>query len=232
MLRLFKRVIILLVALICTACANSVSNQNASTESTSPEPTISVGEEYTSKLRDSLFYNLKLKSAPYVVWPFFIDDDRFEVKSDANFDNLEINVRSWISNEDKTDFQLGQTLAMPQKGGLPDTSQAMVICAKDVMQKFATWSLFLLEGVYPKQSLKISIEYYTVTGSTKEDAYGNVDTSGLKEKTLVKSMIHISNSNLTKISDPWGPDDYYALSDLSKPVRHLAAWNNCKSYNL
>lgn len=232
MLRLFKRVIILLVALICTACANSVSNQNASIESTSPEPTISVGEEYTSKLRDSLFYNLKLKSAPYVVWPFFIDEDRFEVKSDANFDNLEINVRSWISNEDKTDFQLGQTLAMPQKGGLPDTSQAMVICAKDVMQTFATWSLFLMEGVYPKQSLKISIEYYTVTGSTKEDAYGNVDTSGLKEKTLVKSMIHISNSNLTKISDPWGPDDYYALSDLSKPVRHLAAWNNCKSYNL
>jgi hypothetical protein len=232
MLRLFKRVIILLVALICTACANSVSNQNASIESTSPEPTISVGEEYTSKLRDSLFYNLKLKSAPYVVWPFFIDEDRFEVKSDANFDNLEINVRSWISNEDKTDFQLGQTLAMPQKGGLPDTSQAMVICAKDVMQTFATWSLFLMEGVYPKQSLKISIEYYTVTGSTKEDAYGNVDTSGLKEKTLVKSKIHISNSNLTKISDPWGPDDYYALSDLSKPVRHLAAWNNCKSYNL
>lgn len=232
MLRLFKRAIILLVALICTACANSVSNQNASIESTSPEPTISVGEEYTSKLRDSLFYNLKLKSAPYVVWPFFIDEDRFEVKSDANFDNLEINVRSWISNEDKTDFQLGQTLAMPQKGGLPDTSQAMVICAKDVMQTFATWSLFLMEGVYPKQSLKISIEYYTVTGSTKEDAYGNVDTSGLKEKTLVKSMIHISNSNLTKISDPWGPDDYYALSDLSKPVRHLAAWNNCKSYNL
>lgn len=230
--RLFKRIMILLAALLCTACANSVSNQNASTESTSPEPTTSVGEMNSSKLKDSLVYNLKARSATSLVWPFFIDEDRFEVISDANFDNLEINVRSSISNEDRTDFQLGQTLAMPQKGGLPDTSQAMVICAKDVMQTLATWSLFLMEGVYPKQSLKISIDFYTVTGSTKEDEYGNVDTSGLKDKTLVKSMIHISNSNLRKITDPWGPDDYYALSDLSKPVRHLAGWNNCKSYSL
>jgi len=224
---------ILLAALLCTACANSVSTQNASTATTSPEPTTSVGDEYASKLKDSLLYNLKAKSATSITWPFFIEEDSLEVISDPNFDNLEINVRSSISNEDRTDFRLGQTLAFPQKNGLPDTDLGAVICAKDVMQTLATWSLFLLEDIsLPKQGLKISIDFYTVIGSTKEDEYGNVDTSGLKEKTLVKSMIHISNSNLTKIADPWGPEDYYALSDLSKPVRHLAAWNNCKSYNL
>jgi len=232
MKRLSKKFIIVLAVLLCSACANSASSQNAPAEMASSEPTTSVGELNSSKLKASLVYNQKARSATSLVWPFFIDEDQFEVTSDANFDNLEINVRSWISNEDRTDFQLGQTLAMPQKGGLPDTSQAMVICAKDVMQTLATWSLFLMEGVYPKQSLKISIEYYTVTGSTKEDAYGNVDTSGLKEKTLVKSMIHISNSNLMKITNAFDPDDYYALSDLSKPVRHLAGWNNCRSYSL
>jgi hypothetical protein len=228
---LSKIFIIVFAVLLCSACAKNDSSQNAPSEKAASEPTASVGEISASKLKDSLIYNLKSKSATNIVWPFFIDEDRFEVTSDANFDNLEINVRSWISNEDRTDFQLGQTLAMPQKGGLPDTSQAMVICAKDVMQTLATGSLFLMEGVYPKQSLKISIEYYTVTGSTKEDAYGNVDTSGLKEKTLVKSIIHISNSNLAKISSAFDPDDYYALSDLSKPVRHLAGWNNCRSYS-
>jgi hypothetical protein len=229
---LSKIFVTVLAVLLCSACANGDSSQNAPAEKASSEPTASVGDINASKLKDSLIYNLKSKSATYIVWPFFIDEDQFEVTSDANFDNLEINVRSSISNEDRTDFQLGQKLAMPQKGGLPDTSQAMVICAKDVMQNLATWSLFLMEGVYPKQSLKISIEYYTVTGSTKEDAYGNVDTSGLKEKTLVKSIIHISNSNLIKISNAFDPDDYYALSDLSKPVRHLAGWNNCRSYSL
>jgi uncharacterized lipoprotein YajG len=62
-----QRVMILLAALLCTACANSFSTQNASTAITSPEPTPSVGDEYASKLKDSLLYNFKAKSATSII---------------------------------------------------------------------------------------------------------------------------------------------------------------------
>lgn len=220
--------------MLVTGCSNPNADTGLSnTETSAALSESSIGEKYATELKDSLIYSLTSKSDANIVWPFFIDEDNFEVISDPNFENLEVNVRSSISSEDSADFKVGRTLAIPKSGASLNTDGAKVICAKDVMQTFTTWVLFLMEKFpSPKQSLKISVEFYTVTGSTKEDEFGNVDTSGLKDKILVKSMIHISNSNLIKITDPWGPDDYYVLSDLSKPVRHLAAWNSCKSYDL
>lgn len=227
-------VILIVSSLLVTGCSNPNADTGLSnTETSAALSESSIGEKYATELKDSLIYSLTSKSDANIVWPFFIDEDNFEVISDPNFENLEVNVRSWISSEDSADFKVGRKLAIPKSGASLNTDGAKVICAKDVMQTFTTWVLFLMEKFpSPKQSLKISVEFYTVTGSTKEDEFGNVDTSGLKDKILVKSMIHISNSNLIKITDPWGPDDYYVLSDLSKPVRHLAAWNSCKSYDL
>jgi len=221
-------------ALLITGCSNPNADTGPSNTETSPALSeSSLGENYSTELKESLIYNLTRKSDANIVWPFFIDEDDFEVISDPNFENVEVNVRSWISSEDRADFKVGRKLAVPRSGASLNTDDAKVICAKDVMQTFTTWVLFLMEDLpSPKQSLKITVEFYTVTGSAKEDEFGNVDISGLKDKILVKSMIHISNSNLNKITDPWGPDDYYVLSDLSKPVRHLAAWNSCKSYDL
>jgi len=221
-------------ALLITGCSNPNADTGPSNTETSPTLSeSSLGEKYSTELKESLIYSLTSKSDANIVWPFFIDEDNFEVISDPNFENLEVNVRSWISSEDRADFKVGRILAVPRSGASLNTDGAKVICAKDVMQTFTTWVLFLMEKLpSPKQSLKITVEFYTVTGSAKEDEFGNVDTTGLNDKILVKSMIHISNSNLNKITDPWGPDDYYVLSDLSKPVRHLAAWNSCKSYDL
>ena len=170
------------------------------------------------------------------VVPFFIDKENIEVVSDPDYKNLEINARAFLS--DAAELKYGKSFRYPRKhstfiNGDLDLENGDYICAKDVMQKFARDILWTIQGdgyLMPEESLKVTVEFYTITGAVKTDKYGNEDYSGQKEKVLVKTLIHISTPELNKISDAYAVDDYYALSDLSKPVRHLSSWNQCRSW--
>jgi len=167
---------------------------------------------------------------------FFIDRQKLEVVSDPDYKNLEVNARAYIDSSDATELKYGKTFRWPREnkgGAAPNLEGGDYICAKDVMQKFARdilWKIQLDGYLMPEESLKVTVEFYTITGTVKTDKYGNEDYSGQKEKVLVKTLIHISTPELNKISDAYAVDDYYALSDLSKPVRHLSSWNQCRSW--
>jgi hypothetical protein len=230
-LAIFSLAFLLVILSACGPSSETASKEEASNSSESTQAAI-----YSDQLRNSFNYSLKAKADTNLEWAFFIDDDSIQVNSDSNYENLEISARSYISNEDKSDFNLGRTLAVPQdsKTSLPDTNRAKIICGKDVLQSFAEWSVFLIKYdlPLPKVSLKISIEYYTLSGEATKDKFGNTDSSTMKEVVLGASTIKISNSNLASIANAMAPDDYYKLSDLAAPARHPKAWDRCTSQNL
>jgi hypothetical protein len=231
-----KRLIIPLLLFTCTACGSSPQSSSSTKEVDLSKFVVSYGDTYSSKLREGLTSSYEDETSLMKVVPFFIDAQNLEVVSDPDYRNLEVNARAFIDASDPSELKYGKAFRVPREnvgGGSPNLDGADHICAKDVMQKFTRdilWNLQYNGYPMPEESLKITVEFYIITGTVKEDEYGNQDYSGQKEKILVKTLIHISNSNLKKISDAYGPDDYYALSDLTKPVRHLSSWNQCRSW--
>lgn len=232
-----KKLIIPLMVFACTACGSS-SQSPPSTNKDNVEPSpivVSRGEGSSIRLRDMLTSKYENQILLQFVVPFFIDKENIEVVSDPDYKNLEINARAFLS--DAAELKYGKSFRYPRKhstfiNGDLDLENGDYICAKDVMQKFARDILWTIQGdgyLMPEESLKVTVEFYTITGTVKTDKYGNEDYSGQKEKVLVKTLIHISTPELNKISDAYAVDDYYELSDLSKPVRHLSSWNQCRS---
>jgi hypothetical protein len=73
-------------ALLITGCSNPNADTGPSNTETSPALSeSSLGENYSTELKESLIYSLTSKSDANIVWPFFIDEDDFEVISDPNF---------------------------------------------------------------------------------------------------------------------------------------------------
>jgi hypothetical protein len=234
----FKKLFMLLTVLACTACGSS--SQSTSSTETKAEAmsgyTVSRGEQSSNRLRDLLLSKYEDETSLMTVVPFFIDSPSLEVVSDPDYKNLEVNATAFIDSPDASELKYGKFLRIPREnvgGASPNLDGADYICAKDVMQKFTRdilWQIQYDGYLMPEESLKVTVKFYTITGPVKKDEYGNEDYSGQQEKVLVKTLIHISNANLMKISDAYGPDDYYVLSDLTKPVRHLSSWNQCRSW--
>ena len=197
---------------------------------------ISNGEKSTSKLRELLISKYEDETSLMSVVQFFIDAESLEVVSDSEYRNLEVNATAYMDSSDTNEIKYGKVFRYPREnvgGGSPDLAGGDYICAKDVMQKFSRdilWQMQYEGNLLPLESLKITVKFYVVTGSVTEDEFGNQDDSNLQEKVLVNALIHISRSNLDRITDAYGPDDYYALSDLTKPTRHLTSWNQCRSW--
>ena len=228
-----KKLITILIVFVCTACGSSSQSTSPTKEVDLSGFAVSMGDQYSSKVRDYLtsWLESERNDVDYSYISFFIKSYDVEVVSDPDYNNLVVKARSelWGST---ADLKIGRQTAFPTivSSSMPDLDEAERICAKEVMYRLTRGIVgeVISLGYLVNESLKIEIEFYTVTGETKEDMYGNQDTSGLKEKVLANTLIHISEANLKKISDAWGPDDYYALSDLSKPIRHPSSWNQCR----
>ena len=233
------KIILALTIVFGTAACGSSSESSSSVNSNNSEENsieISKGELSTSKLRELLISKYEDETSLMFVVPFFIDAESIEVVSDPEYRNLEVNATAYMDASDSNEINYGKVFRYPREnvgGGSPNLAGGDYICAKDVMQKFSRdilWQMQYEGNLLPLESLKITVRFYVVTGSVTEDEFGNQDDSNLQEKDLVKALIHISRSNLDRITDAYGPDDYYALSDLTKPTRHLSKWNQCRSW--
>ena len=224
------------LSFLLTGCGSSSQSSSVPEEVVLSKPAISYGETYRSKLQEGLTSSYENETSLMKVVPFFIDAPNLEVVSDPDYRNLEVNARAYIDASDSSELKFGKAFRIPREnvgGAAPNLDEADYICAKDVMQKFTRdilWQLQYNNYPVPEESLKVTVEFYTITGSVKKDEYGNEDYSGRKEKILVKALIHMSNATLNKINDAYGPDDYYVLSDATKPVRHPSGWNQCRSW--
>jgi len=224
------------LSLLLTGCGSSSQSSSSPEEVVLSKPAISYGETYRSKLQEGLTSSYEDETSLMKVVQFFIDAPNIEVVSDPDYMNLEVNARAFIDASDSNELKYGKAFRIPREnfgGAAPNLDGADHICAKDVMQKFTRDILWILQYngyPVPEESLKVTVDFYTITGTVKKDEYGNEDYSGQKEKTLVKALIHMSNATLKKINDAYGPDDYYVLSDLTKPVRHPSGWNQCRSW--
>ena len=67
---------------------------------------------------------------------------------------------------------------------------------------------------------------------TNTDKYGHSVTSDIKGKLISSTAVHISRANLNKIDNPLSVPDYFALSDLTPPVRYPSSWNRCSKHPL
>lgn len=234
-MRKFRLVTLILVSVIlASSCSSQTESSDNLSEPVPQQSVVDLGAEATRELQDSLNYNFQRRSES-VIFSFFVDQYGITVNSDPNYENLEVIARSWLSSEDADDLRVARTLAVPLdwETNLPDTSKAFVACGKDVMQSLAKWSVFLLKegSPLPKNSLKISIEYYVLEGELREDEFGQIDSSQLQERIIASTYIQISRDNLSKILEPFAPDDYYILGDLGSK-RHPEIWNQCRSYSL
>ena len=224
------------LSLLLTGCGSSSQSSSLPEEVVASKPAISYGETYRSKLNEDLVSWYEDETSLMKVVPFFIDAPNLEVVSDPDYRNLEVNARAFIDASDSNELKYGKAFRIPREnvgGAAPNLDGADHICAKDVMQKLTRDIMFQIQYnnyPVPEESLKVTVEFYIITGSVKEDEYGNQDYSGQKEKILVKALIHMSNPTLKKINDAYGPDDYYVLSDATKPVRHPSGWNQCRSW--
>jgi hypothetical protein len=224
------------LSLLLTGCGSSSQSSSSPEEVDLSKFVVTYGDTYSSKLREGLTSKYENQITLMSVVPFFIDAPNIEVISDPDYKNLEVSARALLS--ETAELKYGKSFRYPRKSstyinGDLDLENGDYICAKDVMQKFTRDILWILQYngyPVPEESLKVTVDFYTITGTVKEDEYGNEDYSGQKEKTLVKALIHMSNSTLKKISDAYGPDDFYVLSDLTKPVRHPSSWNQCRSW--
>ena len=233
MKKVLKVISLISLVILISACGSAPEKKE---ETSQVDSQAAQAKNYSDQLLNSLNYSLEAKADTNLEWTFFIDEDSIQVSSDRNFNDLVISARSYISNEDKADFKLARTLAVPQdsRTSLPNTDLAKIICGKEILQSFAEWSVFLIKAdmPLPKASLTISIDYYTLSGEAKRDKFGNTDSSGINEVSLGSSKVKISNSNLSKITNAMAPEDYYELSDLIEPTRHPSAWNQCTSQYL